>query len=144
MWRSKLARRAAPSIGRLRATQRLRDRIAPSGARPRPRPGRAWPDGGSWRVERDVKPFVFDRAGLVLHWDSATHSVVVEQAMVGAGEGNVIAANGQDGIYLTGSGSLDGSGTQVKGNLIGVGADGVGLLDDSGFLTSAFSTGKSN
>jgi hypothetical protein len=47
----------------------------------------------------------------------------------GAGEGNLISANGGDGIALA---NAECTGTEVKGNRIGVGASGLGRLGNGG------------
>lgn len=44
-------------------------------------------EGGVWDVEPRADPFVYDKAGISVHWDKAAHVVRLDSAMVKAGEG---------------------------------------------------------
>jgi hypothetical protein len=72
--------------------------------------------GGSWRVEPDLRPFLFDEAALGLHWDGAARAIVVERAMLRSGEGvgvftgRIAAPKGGDGDWRI---ELDGPGMTI-------------------------------
>lgn len=44
-------------------------------------------DGGIWDVDPQAPPFKFDGARIALHWDLASHTILVDRIMMKAGEG---------------------------------------------------------